>query len=102
MRRFLGLALVLGLVILGILGLWTDEALAFIGSGFESRMEHLTSRLVSVVLPLLSVLGLVYAVFLALIGDGAARGRIVTVIVCSVIGFLAPYIIRWFQSAAGP
>ena len=88
-------------VLLHFIGLDTETALALVGSGFESRMEHLTSRLVSVILPLLSILGLVYAVFLALMGDGAARSRIVMVIVCSVIGFLAPYIIGWFQSAAG-
>ena len=96
---FVGLGLGLGVFVL----LFPTEAGAFLlGSGFEGRMEQLTNRLVSVILPLLSILGLVYAVFLALLGDGAARSRIVTVIVCSVIGFLAPYIIRWFQSAAGP
>lgn len=71
------------------------------GMGFESKMQGLTTKLITVVLPLVSVLGLVYAVLLALTGDGAAKGRIIMVIVCSVIGFLAPHIIGWFQSAAG-
>ena len=94
-------ALVLGLVALWVAFFPADCSAFILGSGFEGRMEQLTNRLVSVILPLLSILGLVYAVFLALMGDGSARGRIVTVIVCSVVGFLAPYIIRWFQSAAG-
>jgi len=71
------------------------------GMGFESKMQGLTTKLISVVLPLVSVLGLVYAVLLALTGDGAAKGRIIMVIVCSVIGFLAPHIIGWFQLATG-
>ncbi len=72
-----------------------------LGSGFESRMKGLTNQLMTVILPLISVLGLVYAVILALTGDGAAKGRIIMVIVCSIVGFLAPHIISWFQAAVG-
>lgn len=72
-----------------------------VGGGFEGKMQGLTNKLITVILPILSVLGLVYAVFLALTGDGGAKGRIIMVIGCSVVGFLAPYIIGWFQSAAG-
>ena len=68
---------------------------------FESRMKGLTNQLMTVVLPLMSVLGLVYAVILALTGDCGAKGRIVMVIICSVVGFLAPHIISWFQAAVG-
>ena len=71
------------------------------GNVFESKMQNLTNSLITVVLPFLSVLGLLYAVILALFGDGAARGRIIMVIVCSIIGFLAPHIIGWFQSVTG-
>ena len=70
-------------------------------SNFESRMKGLTNQLMTVILPMMSVLGLVYAVLLALAGDGGAKGRIIMVIVCSLVGFLAPHIISWFQSAVG-
>lgn len=72
-----------------------------IGGGFESKMEGLTTKLITIILPLISVLGLVYAVILALTGDGGAKGRILMVLSCSVVGFMAPYIISWLQSAAG-
>ena len=95
------LTLMLGLILIGLYFLEPSWA-QFIGSsGFESRMQGLTSQLMTVVLPLISVLGLVYAVILALTGDGGAKGRIIMVIVCSIVGFLAPHIISWFQSAVG-
>jgi hypothetical protein len=78
-----------------------NVALAQFGGGFESKMQGLTTKLISGVLPLVSILGLVYASLLAVTGDGAAKGRMIMVIVCSVIGFLAPQIIKWFQMAAG-
>lgn len=68
---------------------------------FESRTQSLTSNLVTTVLPLLSTLGLVYAVFLALTGDGSGKARITMVVGCSIVGFLAPHFIRWLQAAAG-
>ena len=71
------------------------------GGGFEGRMANLTDKLVGTLLPLASTLGLVYAVILALLGDTGAKGRIVMVIGCSVVGLLAPHIIRFFQSAVG-
>lgn len=88
-------------LLVGAMVFMPELAHAQFSGGFESKMQNLTTRLITVILPLVSVLGLVYAVFLALTGDGAAKGRIVTVIVCSVIGFMAPHIISWFQSAAG-
>jgi hypothetical protein len=89
------------LLVVGVLALTPELAHAQFAGGFEAKMQNLTTRLITVVLPLISVLGLVYAAILAVAGDGAAKGRIITVIVCSVIGFLAPHIISWFQSAAG-
>ena len=89
--------------IVAISGLFPEAAHAqFIGGGgFESRMNNLTNRLIGVVLPLASVLGLVYAVILALLGDAGAKGRIIMVIGCSIVGLLAPHIIGFFQSAVG-
>ena len=75
-----------------------DSTWALISSGFETKMNRLTDQLISVLLPLMSVLGLIYAVTLALIGDASARVRILTVMVCSIVGFLAPHIISWLHS----
>jgi len=97
--NLLSLGLMVGLFTL--LAFYPDSAFAQIGGGFESKMQGLTTKLITVILPLVSVLGLVYAVILALTGDGAAKGRIIMVIVCSIVGFMAPHIIGWFQSAAG-
>ena len=80
------------------LALTAEPAMAF---GFESKMQGITNQLISTVLPLLSILGLVYAAILALTGDASAKARIITVIGVSVIGFLAPAIIQWLQRAAG-
>ncbi|PIP89073.1 MAG: hypothetical protein COW01_15930 [Bdellovibrionales bacterium CG12_big_fil_rev_8_21_14_0_65_38_15] len=92
--------LMVGLI--GVMAFFPESAFAqVIGGGFESKMQGLTTKLITVILPLVSVLGLVYAVILALTGDGGAKTRIIMVIVCSVVGFMAPHIISWFQSAAG-
>lgn len=85
-----------------VLGLcfFAPDAFAQFG-GFESRMNNLNSMLITKVLPLISVLGLVYAVILALTGDGAGKGRIIMVIGCSILGFLAPFLIKWLQGVVG-
>jgi uncharacterized membrane protein len=89
------------IAIVAVIALVPDLAHAQYAGGFESKMQGLTTKLITVILPLVSVIGLVYAVILALTGDGAAKARIIMVIVCSIIGFMAPHIIGWFQSAAG-
>jgi len=70
-------------------------------SGFESKLNNLTSSLINVVLPAVSILGLVYAAILATTGDTGAKQRMVMIIIASIIGFLAPIIINWFKSASG-
>ena len=75
-----------------------EQALAY---GFESRVESLTKKLATVFLPLMSVLGLIFAAILAVVGDASAKGRVYTVIGMSLIGFLAQAIIKWVQSASG-
>lgn len=97
--NYLSLGIMFGFI--AIMLFFPDSAFAQYGGGFESKMQGLTNKLITVILPLVSVLGLVYAVILALTGDGAAKGRIIMVIVCSIVGFMAPHIISWFQSAAG-
>lgn len=84
---------------MGICVCMPEFALAF--DEFQTRVTNLTGSLVTVVLPALSILGLLYASALAVTGDGAAKGRIATVIGCSIVGFLAPVIIKWLQSVSG-
>lgn len=76
-------------------------AQSFGGSGFESRIQGFTNNLMSVILPAVAILGLLYAAMLAASGDEGAKKRMILVVIASVIGFLAPLIIRWFQSAVG-
>lgn len=85
--------------IISLLILIPEMGLTF--GGFESRIESLTRSLITIIMPALSILGLIYAAILAVMGDASAKARIVTVIVCSVIGFLAPLIIKWLQYASG-
>lgn len=68
---------------------------------FEAQTQALTTSLITVLLPILSTLGLLYAAFMALTGEAGAKMRFITVIVCSIIGFLAPHFIEWLKAAAG-
>lgn len=84
------------------MALFPEMALANYGGGeFQSRMSGLTSNLVNVLLPAVSILGLVYAAILAAMGDESSKSRMILVVVASVVGFLAPMFIRWLQSFMG-
>lgn len=79
-----------------------DLAFADYGGGeFQNRMGGLTRNLVNVLLPAVSILGLVYAAILAAMGDEGSKSRMVLVVIACVVGFLAPLFIRWLQSATG-
>ena len=100
-RSGIWLALVFGLL-MGLLVLCPELAFAQSwGGGFEDKMGSLTRNLVNFLLPAVSVLGLVYAAMLAATGDGEAKSRMVLVMIASIVGFLAPLIIKWLQSIAG-
>lgn len=75
--------------------------MALAQGGFESKVDSLTDSLIAVVLPAVSILGLIYAAILAASGDAGAKQRMVLVIVASMVGFLAPVIIDWVKSAIG-
>ena len=78
-----------------------DVALAqFAGGGLESKVQGVTNGLITFLLPAASVIGLVYAAILAATGDASAKQRMVLVAVTSLIGMLAPLIIRWIQGMA--
>jgi hypothetical protein len=92
--------------LLGMIGsllLLSNPVLAqgFGGSGFEGRLQGFTNNLISVILPAISILGLVYAAMLAASGDEGAKKRMILVCLASVVGMLAPVVIRWLQSAVG-
>lgn len=72
----------------------------FAGGGFESKVQGVTNGLITFLLPAASVIGLVYAAILAATGDASAKQRMVLVAVTSLIGMLAPLIIRWIQGMA--
>lgn len=85
--------------IVGVCALYPDLALAQVGGGtLETKMKSLASGLISVVLPGLSILGLIYAAGLAVSGDGNAKSKITAIIFTSAVGFLAPVIIGWLKS----
>ena len=71
------------------------------GRGFESRLGNLRDALIGTVLPLVSTIGLVYACILAVSGSGEGRGKVIGVVVMSIVGFMARYIIEFFQSITG-
>ena len=96
-EKILSYALLFGVV--GICLLMPE--MAFAQSGFETKVNGLTNKLISVVLPAVSILGLIYAAVLAASGDAGAKGRMVLVVGASIVGFLAPVIIDWFKAAVG-
>ncbi len=99
-RRELWTFTVLG-VLAAIIMLFPELSFAqFGGSGFEDKIRSINSSLITRILPLLSVLGLIYASVLAINGDEGAKGKIMMVLIASVVGFLAPTIIEWLKGLA--
>lgn len=99
MRNETFLAVVfVGLAVLMVL--CPELAMAQFAGGLETKVQGVTSGLINFLLPAASVIGLVYAAILAATGDAGAKQRMVLVIVASVVGFLAPLIIRWLQGMA--
>ena len=89
------------LLIAGLLVAFPDVAFAQFGGGeLESKVGGVTNGLITFLLPAASVIGLVYAAILAATGDASAKQRMVLVAFTSLIGMLAPLIIRWIQGMA--
>ncbi|MCB9085765.1 MAG: hypothetical protein H6624_15565 [Bdellovibrionaceae bacterium] len=82
-----------------------DSALAQVGGigagDLANRVSGLTNKIITVILPAVSILGLVYAAIMAAAGDQSAKPRMILIIIASVVGFLAPLVIHWFQGATG-
>lgn len=92
------------LLVLGCLFI-PEAALAQVGgiggSGLESKIKGLTQSILTVILPSISVLGLMYSAMLAATGDQSARPRMTLIIFASVVGMLAPVIVSWLQRVSG-
>ncbi len=86
------------LLMLGLMVLAPENALAQAAS-FDSKVNSLTNMIVGKILPAVAVFGLVYAAILAATGDESSKKRMVLVIVASIVGILAKFIIPMFQSA---
>lgn len=92
----------MGLALAALVTLLPELAFAQYGGGeFQNKVGGLTRNLVNVLLPAVSILGLVYAAILAAMGDEGSKSRMVLVVIACVVGFLAPLFIRWLQSVAG-
>lgn len=72
-----------------------------LATGFETKMGNLRDNLIGVVLPLVSTIGLVYAAILAVSGSSESKGKVITVLVMSVVGFMAKFIIEFLKGAVG-
>ena len=72
----------------------------FGGGALSAKLSGLRDALIGTILPLVSTIGLVYASILAISGSGEGRGKVIGVVVMSIIGFMARYIIEFFRSIA--
>ena len=88
----------LTLLMMGLIALNPELAQAQAAS-FDSKVNSINNLIVGRILPTVAVFGLVYAAILAATGDESSKRRMVLVIVASIVGMLAKFIIPMFQSA---
>ena len=91
---------VLGMIAVMVSLVLFSEMAHAVGS-FETKMERLRDSLVGTLLPLISTIGLVYASILAVSGSEESRGKVISIIIMSIVGFMAQYIIEFVQGIAG-
>ena len=72
-----------------------------LATGFETKMGNLRDNLIGRVLPLVSTIGLVYAAILAVSGSSESKGKVITVLAMSVVGFMAKFIIEFLKGTVG-
>ena len=70
------------------------------GGAFQSKLAGIRDALTGTILPLISTIGLVYAAILSITGSGEGRSKVVAVVVMSIVGFMARYIIEFIQGIA--
>ena len=71
------------------------------GNALQSKLGNLQDVLIGTFLPVISTIGLVYAAMLSITGSGEGRGKIIGVVAMAIVGFMAKYIIQFFQNIAG-
>lgn len=63
----------------------------------ESTLNNISNRLITTILPLVAILGLVFAAISFAMGNQNARGHLMLAIFGAVIGFGAPSIIAFIR-----
>lgn len=66
-------------------------------SSVESTLSNISTRLISTILPLVSILGLVFAAISFAMGNQNARAHLMLAIFGAVVGFGAPSIIAFIR-----
>ena len=64
----------------------------------ESSLAAVQSKLINVILPLVGILGLVFAAFSFFTGSQNARSHLILAIIGAAVGFGAPSIIEFVQT----
>lgn len=86
----------IGAKLVGSLGLFFVPVLA--SASVESSLMAVQSKLINTVLPLVGILGLVFAAFSFFTGSQNARSHLVLAIMGAVIGFGAPSLIEFVRA----
>lgn len=85
-----------GAAFVGSVAMLFAPAMAF--ASVESSLMAVQSKLINTVLPLVGILGLVFAAFSFFTGSQNARSHLILAIMGAVVGFGAPSIIQFVQS----
>lgn len=81
-------------------GMFVISALVFPTLGYcsvESTLSAIQGKLITTILPLVAILGLVFAALSFAAGSQNARGHLVLAIVGAIVGFGAPSIIAFIR-----
>lgn len=85
-----------GVALVGLLWMFLTPMMA--SASVESSLMAVQSKLINTVLPLVGILGLVFAAFSFFTGSQNARSHLILAIMGAVVGFGAPSIIQFVQS----
>ncbi len=85
-----------GAALVSSLGMLLTPMMA--SASVESSLMAVQSKLINTVLPLVGILGLVFAAFSFFTGSQNARSHLILAIMGAVVGFGAPSIIQFVQS----
>ena len=81
------------LLVLGVMTLAPEIGLCSV----ESTLSNISTRLISTILPLVAILGLVFAAISFAMGNQNARSHLMLAIFGAVVGFGAPSIIAFIR-----